>query len=157
MIFSRSTQYAIQALVALAGQPRGRYMMSRALAARLGLPEAYLSKLMVRFAQAGILESTRGRQGGYRLRASPHAVNLKQVADVVSGGRATRECLLGLKDCADDSACAMHCHWKPLKLGLFALLEEQNLGALAEGVAKGRYRLEDLNAHALVPSKPDPA
>lgn len=145
MIFSRGTQYAIQALVLLAGQPVGGYMMSRAMATRLKLPEAYLSKLMVRFAQAGILESCRGRLGGYRLRQNPHSVSLKQVVDVVSGGRAGRECLLGLKACADDSACAMHCQWQPLKLGLFALLEEQNLGALAEGVASGRYRLDQLN------------
>lgn len=150
MIFSRSTQYAIQALVVLATQPRGSYMMSRALAARLGLPEAYLSKIMVRFAQAGMLESTRGRQGGYRLRLSPHQVSLRQVADLLSAGRLSRECLLGLKDCSDENACAMHCQWKPVKAGLLTLLEEQSLGRLAERVASGHCSLDELNMAGLV-------
>lgn len=149
MIFSRSTQYAIQAMVLLAGQPMGQYMQSRTLAARLQLPVAYLSKLMVRFAQAGMLDSSRGRTGGYRLRVNPSDVTLKQVADVVSAGRLSRDCLLGLKTCSDEDACAMHCQWQPVKERLFAMLEEQNLSRLAQGVAKGRYRLEDINADRL--------
>jgi Rrf2 family protein len=149
MIFSRSTQYAIQALVLIAGLPTGHTMRSRALAARLRQPEAYLSKLMVRFAQAGILESTRGRMGGYRLRMSANDVNLKQIAEVLSAGRMTRECLLGLKGCSDAEACAMHCQWQPVKQRLFAMLEEQSLGRLAQDVANGRYRLEELNVDGL--------
>lgn len=150
MIFSRSTQYAIQALVLLAGQPVGSYVMSHRLATQLQIPVAYLSKLMLRLAQAGILESTRGRMGGYRLRHSAHAITLRQVADVISAGRMSQECLMGLKTCSDDDACAMHCQWKPMKQRLFGMLEEQNLGRLAEGVASGRYRLEELNVEQLV-------
>jgi Rrf2 family protein len=149
MIFSRSTQYAIQAMVVLAGHPGRDFVMSRVLAARLNLPESYLSKLMLRFTQAGLLESTRGRAGGYRLRGDPHAITLRQVADVVSAGRMSQECLLGLKTCSDDTACAMHCQWQPVKKRLFDLLDEQNLGRLADGIASGRYRLEELNVHGL--------
>lgn len=149
MIFSRSTQYAIQALVLLAGEPMGRYMQSRVLASRLQLPVAYLSKLMVRFAQAGLLDSSRGRAGGYRLRVNPKTISLKQVADVVSAGRMSRDCLLGLKTCSDDDACAMHCQWQPLKQRLLTLMEEQNLARLAQGVSNGHYRLEELNVSRL--------
>ena len=129
----------------LAGQPVGEFMQSRALAARLQIPVAYLSKLMVRFAHAGMLDSSRGRAGGYRLRVNPTAISLKQVADVMNAGRVSRDCLLGLKTCSDDDACAMHCQWQPVKERLFALLEEQNLARLAQGVSSGRYRLEELN------------
>jgi len=149
MIFSRSTQYAIQAMVVLAGQPMGTFIQCRTLAARLQLPVAYLSKLMVRFAQAGLLDSSRGRTGGYRLKVSPESINLKQVADVVSAGRISQDCLLGLKTCSDEDACAMHCQWQPVKQRLFAMLEEQNLGRLARGVAQGQYRLRDLNVAGL--------
>lgn len=153
MIFSRGTQYAIQALVLLACQPAGGYMMSRTLAARLKLPEAYLSKIMVRFAQAGVLVSIRGRAGGYRLRQSPHRINLRQVVELMSSGRLTRECLLGLRTCSDDHACAMHCQWQPVKQDLYMMLEEQNLGRLSQGVANGRYRLEELNVARLMGGK----
>jgi Rrf2 family protein len=149
VIFSRSTRYAIQALVLISVLPAGHYMRSRSLAARLRQPEAYLSKLMVRFAQAGILESSRGRMGGYRLRVSPHSVSLRQVADIISAGRMQRECLLGLKTCSEADACAMHGQWQPVKQRLFAMLEEQNLGRLAQDVASGRYRLEQLNVARL--------
>lgn len=154
MIFSRSTRYAIQALVLLAGLPAGRYMQCRVLADRLGLPVAYLGKLMLRFAQAGLLDSTRGRAGGYRLRQPPEAITLLRVAEVVSAGRVGRECLLGLKNCSDDDACAMHCQWQPVKQRLFGMLEDQNLERLSKGVASGRYQLEDLNVNHLADGLP---
>lgn len=149
MIFSRSTRYAIQALVLLAGLPAGHYMRCRTLADRLGLPEAYLGKLMLRFTQAGLLDSSRGRAGGYRLRQSAHDISLLRVAEVVSAGRVSRECLLGLKNCSDDAACAMHCRWQPVKTHLFGMLEEQTLKQLSLGVASGRYRLTELNLERL--------
>lgn len=150
MIFSRSARYAIQALVVLAGQPKGRYMMCQALARELGLPQAYLGKIMIRLIDAGMVESTRGRLGGYKLRVNPHSVFLKQVVEVISAGRFHRECLLGLKACSDDSACAMHCQWQPVKAHVLAMLEEQNVGHLAESVASGRYQLDHLNVAGLM-------
>lgn len=150
MIFSRSTQYAIQALVIIACQPAGHPIQSRVIAQRLKLPTAYMGKLLMQFAHAGLVEGTRGRQGGYQLRCDPGRINLLQVADVVSAGHVTQDCLLGLKTCGDEDACAMHCRWKPVKQQLFALLEEQNLGRLAQAVARGHYRLEDINVGRLV-------
>jgi Rrf2 family protein len=155
MIFSRSTQYAIQALVLIAGQPAGHPIQSRVIAQRLKLPVPYLGKLLMQFAHAGLVEGTRGRQGGYRLNCDPKKINLLQVADVVSAGHVTQDCLLGLKACGDEDACAMHCQWKPVKQQLFALLEEQNLARLAQAVARGRYRLEDINVGRLVAGMAD--
>ena len=38
----------------------------------------------------------------------------------------------------------MHGEWKPIKEHIVALLREQNVGALADGVKRGDYRLADL-------------
>lgn len=152
MIFSRSAQYAIQALVLMATRPAGSYVMSKELAERLQLPPAYLSKLMLQFSRAGILESARGRQGGYRLHCNPHVLSLKEVLVIVCGERSLQECMLGLKECSDATACAMHGSWRPVKQKLFSLLDEQSIGKLADAVLSGRCRLGDLNVARLLPS-----
>ena len=49
------------------------------------------------------------------------------------GQRIKRECLLGLKDCDDASACVMHCDWKPIKQELTENLGRYTLATLASG------------------------
>ncbi len=151
MIFSRSSQYAIQALVLMATRPPGSLVMCREMAAHLGLPLPYLSKLMLQFTRAGVVESSRGRLGGYRLGRSAQSLNLKEILEIIGGERATTECLLGFKACSDETACAMHCQWRPVKQVLFQLLEEQSVGKLAELVKSGRCQLGELSLSRFVP------
>jgi len=149
MIFSRSSQYVIQALVLLASAPAGHHVLCRTLAARLQLPLPYLSKLMQEFSRRGIVGSARGRQGGYYMMKDAHQVSLMEVITVINGERATKECFLGLKECSDETACAMHCRWRPVKEKLFKLLEEQSLGKLVEAVKHGHCQLGTLTAKDL--------
>ena len=149
MIFSRSSQYAIQALVLLATEPPGSHVLCRTLAGRLGLPLPYLSKLMQEFSRRGIIGSSRGRQGGYYLVKPAGGVSLMEIITVVNGERATKECVLGLKECSDETACAVHCRWRPVKEKLFRLLEEQSLDKLVDAVRKGRCQLGSLTAEDL--------
>lgn len=154
MIFSRSLRYTLQALVSLAAEPAGTPVMGRALAERLHVPAAYLCKLLQRLAQAGVLESSRGPQGGFRLTAAGRRLSLMELVLLINGEQATRECVLGFKTCADETACALHRHWRPVKEQLFELLASQSVGELAEAVKTGRCRLEDLNALPLPPARP---
>lgn len=149
MIFSRSSQYAIQALVLLATEPQGSHVLCRTLAKRLDLPLPYLSKLMQEFSRRGIVGSSRGRQGGYFMMRSPDQVSLMEVMTVIGGERATKECFLGFKECSDETACAMHCRWRPVKEKLFSLLQEQSLGKLVEAVKQGRCQLGALQVDDL--------
>lgn len=153
MIFPRSSQYGIQALVFLAAQPAGAYVMCREMAGELGLPLPYLSKLMLQFARGGIVESSRGRLGGFRLVRCPADLSLKEIIALTGGERQMKECLLGFKDCFDETACAMHCEWRPVKEVLFQLLEEQSVGTLAQAVTDGRCQLRELNLDVLLPPR----
>lgn len=152
MIFSRSSRYSIQALVFLATRPAGSYVMCKEIAGQLGLPLPYLSKLMLQFVRAEIIESCRGRQGGFRLLRSADSLSLREIMEVIGGEHCMKECLLGFKECSDETACATHCQWRPVKQELLKLLEEQSVGKLAKAVNKGRYKLSDLNLDYPFPS-----
>lgn len=144
MLFTRGNQYAIQALVLLAMQPKGASLMCQDLATELHIPYPYLGKLMQQCAKLGLVGASRGRHGGYWLADATETMNILDLIETINGEWVTRECLLGLKECADDSACVMHCEWKPVKESMFALLREQSLGQLAGAVRDGRCRLHDL-------------
>lgn len=136
MLLSRGSQYTLQALIYLAGQPPGRMVMVRELAACLDIPQFYLAKLLQPVAHAGWLETARGRGGGIRLMPGAERRSLLDVVAFTEGRRVSRECLLGLRDCVDENACVLHCQWKPIKEQLLADLSEHTLESLAGSGAR---------------------
>jgi Rrf2 family protein len=150
MLISRTSQYAIQALIYISLKGANSPILSREVAEQLGVPSAYLAKIMQMLCKGGILSSYRGRLGGFSLRESPEKVNLMRVMLVTEGQDFSKDCVLGLKVCSDETACPMHEKWKPIKLEIITMLNNQNLSNLAEAVRAGKYRLTDIPG-ALLP------
>lgn len=144
MILSRTSQYAIQALIYIATQPRGEPVLNRKIADYLDVPPAYLAKIMQNLCKGNLLYSFRGRLGGFCLREGAEKTDLMQVLGLTEGPKFTEDCLLGLKVCSDETACPMHAKWKPIKQKVVDLLREQTLEKLAAAVRSGKYRLTDL-------------
>jgi len=131
MLLNRASQYTLQALIYLARQPPGRMVMVKDMADELGLPMFYLAKLIQPPTRAGWLTTARGRGGGVKLNADAATITLLDILRLTDGHRITRECLLGFKTCEDETACVMHCQWKPIKQELSEGLGGYSLAALA--------------------------
>lgn len=149
MILSRTSQYAIQALIYIATQPRGEPVLNREIAAHLGVPSAYLAKIMQNLCKGNLLYSFRGRLGGFCLREEAEKTDLMQVLLLTEGKGFTEDCVLGLKVCSDETACPMHVRWKPIKEKIVSMLHDQTLETLAIAVQSGKYRITDL-PHAVL-------
>lgn len=146
MVLSRTSQYAVQALIYMATQPKGEPVLNRDIAGRLNVPAAYLAKILQNLCKQGVLDSFRGRLGGFCLRDDMHKATLMQVLLLTEGPQFTQSCILGLKICSDETACPLHSKWQPIKTKIVALLQGTTLEALAKAVQTGKYRLADLPA-----------
>lgn len=144
MILSRTSQYAIQALIYIATQPAGEPVLNRRIADYLGVPPAYLAKIMQSLCHGNLLYSYRGRQGGFCLREDPARTDLMRIVALIEGPELTETCVLGLKVCEDMTPCPMHVQWKPVKEKIVRILREHNLEKLAAAVRTGKYRIADL-------------
>lgn len=151
MILSRTSQYAIQALIYIATQPRGIPILNRTVAQHLSVPPAYLAKIMQSLCRGNLLHSFRGRQGGFCLREGCEKTDLMRILTLVEGPDMTESCVMGLKICQDGSACPMHAKWMPIKTKIVELLHKQTLEKLAGAVNSGKYRLTELPGAALTP------
>ena len=110
---SRSTEYAIRALTYLAqNQESGQYHLAREMAETLGMPAPFLGKILQPLVTRGLLESQRGRHGGFRLCLPPAEVTLLQIASSQEDLNSTLQCFLGQSECSDERACPMHDYWK---------------------------------------------
>lgn len=143
MILSRTTQYAIQALIYMATQPPGVAVLNRTIAEYLGSPPTYLAKILQELCRGNLLYSFRGKQGGFCLRERSDKISLMQIALLTEGPGFTDNCVLGLKVCSEKTACPMHAQWFPIKQEIVRLLQGQTLDMLAATVVSGKYQLKD--------------
>lgn len=143
MILSRTTQYAIQALIYMATQPPGVAVLNRTIAEYLASPPTYLAKILQELCRGKLLYSFRGKQGGFCLRERSDKISLMQIATLTEGPGFTDHCVLGLKVCSEKTACPMHARWFPIKQEIVRLLQAQTLDMLAATVVSGKYQLTD--------------
>lgn len=151
MILSRTSQYAVQAMIYIATQPPGVPVLNKDVAARLNVPTAYLAKILQSLSKGSLLYSFRGRLGGFCLREGAEKTTLMQVLLLTEGTAFTQSCVLGLKKCSNETACPMHFRWVPVKEKIIEMLNEMTLEKLAEAVQTGKYRLADLPDAAFTP------
>lgn len=82
MRLSTTMGYAITALVRLGHSP-GSLLSTPDIASVAGLPERYLLQVMKRLRDAGLVTSTRGIKGGYRLAKPLSRISLQDVFDAI--------------------------------------------------------------------------
>jgi Rrf2 family protein len=111
-VLSQSSRYALQALVFMARAGGPEAFLARHLADELGLPQNYLSKVLHTLARRGILVSTRGVRGGFRLARPPEEIRLMEIVDPFEDVSRFSRCLLGRPECRDDAACSIHRRWR---------------------------------------------
>jgi Rrf2 family nitric oxide-sensitive transcriptional repressor len=76
-----------------------RLVSSREIARALGASENHLAKVLQRLARSGIVLSTRGPNGGFKLRSHGGKMRLIEIYEAVEGPIAPGKCLLGLSVC----------------------------------------------------------
>lgn len=152
MILSRTSQYAIQALIYMAVRPAGDVVLNRTIAQYLSVPPAYLAKIMQILCRGNVVQSYRGPTGGFKLKEGAERTDLMQILSLIEGPGLTENCVLGLKNCADHVPCPVHTQWKPIKEKIIQLLHQQTLEKLAAAVRSGKYRIADLPG-AILPSE----
>ncbi len=104
---SRTAEYALRGLVALARHP-GPWVSAEQIAADAMLPAGYLSKVLNTLAQRGVLRSRRGPSGGFALIRPADEITVLEIAKVIDPWSDTDRCA----QCAAlvGRRCALHAH-----------------------------------------------
>jgi Rrf2 family protein len=85
MRLSRTVAYALKATLQLARSDAEIPVPCSELAAKGKMPERFLLQILRNLVAHGILESTRGVDGGYSLERAPDDVSLLEVIEAIDG------------------------------------------------------------------------
>jgi Rrf2 family protein len=92
MRLSEGVEWAGHAAAMLAALPEGRALPCVKLAEFLGVPAPYLAKHLQALSRAGLVETTRGPAGGYRLAKPARDISLADVAAAIEGREPAFRC-----------------------------------------------------------------
>lgn len=105
-MISQSAEYALRAVVWLAGHP-GATLSTSEIARRTAVPLGYLSKVLQALSRAGLVASTPGRTGGFVLTREPHRISVLDVINAVAQLPRIECCPLGIESHGHD-LCPLH-------------------------------------------------
>lgn len=91
------------------------------------VPEAFLRKIFQRLSQARILDSQRGRNGGFNLLKRPSQISLREILESVQGKCALSDCLLEKNLCRHSRTCGINRELGVLQKRWNSLLESYTL------------------------------
>ena len=140
-MFSQTTEYAIRAAIEMARDHEGRLVLASDLAKSLAVPQHYLAKILQQLVRARVLQSTRGRLGGFSLMRPAEEITLREVVEPFEDLKKKEECLLGQALCNDERACPMHEFWKVVRTRYLDELDEKTLKDLADFDTKQRAKV----------------
>jgi Rrf2 family iron-sulfur cluster assembly transcriptional regulator len=135
MKLSTKGRYAVMAMVDLANHGRQNPVSVSDISIRQGLPINYLEQLFVKLRRQGLVESTRGQLGGYKLKNDPQHINvldiMRAVDEPLQATRCNPETTLSCQ--GGHKRCLTHNLWNGLSNHITSYLASKTLADIAPG------------------------
>ena len=126
---SKLTDYAIVLLAHLARS--GGTLTAQELSARSKIPQPTVSKLCKELSRAGLVQSVRGRRGGYGLARPAERISVAEIVEALEGPIGFTECTTPGTVCDIAQDCLARATWDPVTRAIHGALSGLPLSALA--------------------------
>ena len=136
-MLSKKTQYAFRALAHLALQYGNGPVRISSISIEQRIPLKFLENILVELKNAGMLESKKGKGGGYVLKTSPKKINLATVIRIINGPIALLPCVSlnfyeRCQDCNEET-CGMRKMMLIARDATLKVLEKKTLDDIIKG------------------------
>ena len=130
-------RYALRVMLDLAQHPEDVYVSLKVTAERQNISLKYLEMIISHLKKAGLVESTRGKEGGYRLARGADEITVADVLHSAEGSLAAVACLE--LDAQGNAVCerASHCLTLPLWRKLDTIMDDFLSGVTVQDVLDG--------------------
>ena len=129
MNFNRTTSYSLNILSYMANHS-DENMSADFLHSQLAIPYQYLRQILTKLSKNGLINSTRGRTGGFELARDVSTIYIADIIEITEGLEGFNKCVLGFQTCPFDNKCAIHDLWDDSRNSIIKFLRETSLANL---------------------------
>ncbi len=105
-LINRDTDYAVKALLYITQKDPERISVSKLVEA-LDIPRPFLRKILQILNKEGVLNSSKGKGGGFVLALPPKKILLIRLIDIFQNSVKLTECIFRERICADVGTCPL--------------------------------------------------
>lgn len=127
VIFSKKCEYGLQAVLYMAAKELGCVCSSDEIAKKLKIPKEFVSKILQSLTESGIIDSKKGKAGGFILAKSPSKIRLIDIVAAIDGLELFNSCVLGFPSCSPDKPCPVHDKWGELRSNAYDMLSAETV------------------------------
>ena len=147
-MLSQKAKYALKALFALARAPEGELLQAGEIAARENVPKKFLDLILLELRKHRLVDSVRGKRGGYLLGRPAEDIMIGDIIRIVDGPLAPIACVCVsvfwcCLDCKNEKACMVRLLMRDVRDAASGILDHVTLAEAAgtgREAAKGRRR-----------------
>lgn len=141
-MFTKTSKYALQALILIASANQDEYLLAKQIAAALKIPREYLVKVLRILVEAGFVKSLKGSQGGFCLARDPREITVYDIVKTIEGTEFFHACILRADECDAENPCALHSNWLRIRGQMRAVLDRATLHYLVNEMKTGKRVLQ---------------
>lgn len=150
-MISNKAKYAFRALLAIAAAPAGESMTSAEISRRHAIPHKFLEQILLDLKKAGILESRRGKTGGYVMLRPADTVSFGEVLRLFDGAIAPLPCLSRqfyrrCEDCDSEAQCIIRHEFGRAFAATRQMLDSRTIGEALRENAQPEIRPDERRA-----------
>ena len=144
-MLSKKSKYGLKALLVLGEEAgRGPVLVSD-ISTREAIPRKFLEAILLELKRHGIVESKKGKGGGYFLRRRPADITFGEVIRVLDGPLAAVSCVsqtayMTCAECVDEETCGVRIAMKEVRDATARILDHRTLADVGTKVARLRRR-----------------
>ncbi|MFZ2864555.1 MAG: Rrf2 family transcriptional regulator, partial [Ignavibacteriaceae bacterium] len=132
VLFSKKCEYGLQAILFMAALEEDRICSAEEISNKLNIPKEFTSKILQSLTASGLIESKKGKTGGFRLAIHPSKIKLIDIVEAIDGLESFNSCVLGFSNCSPKNPCPVHKEWGELRNKAYEMLSSETIDKFKE-------------------------
>jgi Rrf2 family protein len=131
-MLSKKCKYALQALEFLAGESYQKPVLVSEIASAKSIPKKFLELILLDLKNHGVVQSKKGKGGGYFLGKPPEQISIGHIVRIIDGPLAPIPCVSQMayakcEECRDESTCGIRSIMKDARDAMASVLDQATL------------------------------
>lgn len=144
-MISKKTKYALKAMLYLAREQDKGPILIADLARDERIPKKFLELILLALKNAGVLQSKKGKGGGYYLAQSPREISMGRIIRILEGPLAPVQCVSETsysrcEECDDEWSCGIRLVMKDVRDAMATILDGATLADVLERVEREKQK-----------------